>query len=543
MKKFLRTLGLVLALTLIATSLIGCSSEKKVNTGGKFTYWVSLPAATSQTLTSFNELLMYQEMSKITGTEVEFIHPSTGSTGTEAFQILLSSGDYPDMMEYNWSTYTGGPQQAIDDGVIIALNDYMEDYAPNYYNYMEGEKGKEKGYIYKAATVSNSGNYYGFKGLNVGEYRGYAGLYVRKDLLDKWGLDIPETIDDWTNVFKTAKENGIKYPLTGNSTLFSLSGTNTFATAWKVGMAFYVDNGKVKYGPFQKEYKDYLKKMAEWVKEGYVDIDYITNDTVSVEGNMTNGTSIASFGYVGSALGKLLPAMAQKDPNYNLAACPFPVMKKGETPLFQPVQAEATDPSIAISVQCGIDNEDRYKEAIKWCDYLYSDEGILLKAFGIEGDTYTVEKDDNGDEHYVYTDKIMDHEAIGAHSVEAALYHFMRPANAPGFNQHPDYLDGFYPYQQQKDAIRKWNEHVEIAKNYVMPPVSLTAEEATETANIRAAARNNLDAAISNIILGKASLDSYDSAVKAAKKAGYDRFIEIQQDAYDRYIGVISKNK
>ena len=86
-----------------------CGEEEKVQTGNAFTYWVSLPSAASQTLTSFNELLMYREICKRTGTQVDFIHPSAGSTGTEAFQIPLSSGDYPDMVEYNWKAYTGGP--------------------------------------------------------------------------------------------------------------------------------------------------------------------------------------------------------------------------------------------------------------------------------------------------------------------------------------------------------------------------------------------------------------------------------------------------
>ena len=102
MKKSVKVLALILSLTLLAGIMCGCGGEKKVQTGGKFTYWVSLPGATAQTLTSFGELLMYQEISKATGTEVDFIHPAQGSTGTEAFQILLSSGDYPDMMEYNW---------------------------------------------------------------------------------------------------------------------------------------------------------------------------------------------------------------------------------------------------------------------------------------------------------------------------------------------------------------------------------------------------------------------------------------------------------
>ena len=121
--------------------------------------------------------------------------------------------------------------------------------------------------------------------------------------------------------------------------------------------------------------------MAEWMKAGYIDQDYITNASDNIMGYMTNGTSIASYGFVGSGLGKLLPAMAEKNPDCSVVACPYPVMKSGQTPWFQEVQSEANAPYIAISTQCGLDNEDRYKEAIKWCDYIYSDEGLVLKSF------------------------------------------------------------------------------------------------------------------------------------------------------------------
>jgi putative aldouronate transport system substrate-binding protein len=543
MKKALKITALILSLVMLAGIFCGCGGEKKVNTGSKFTYWASMSSAASQTVKSYGELLMYQEMSKATGTEVEFIHPAAGSTGTEAFQILLSSGDYPDMIEYNWKGYAGGPDRAIEDGVIISLNEYLEDYAPNYYDYLEGEKARENGYLYKAQSISGDGNYFGFANLNIGTYRGFGGLYIRKDKLDEWGLEIPVTIDDWTNCLKTAKENGFKAPLTGVKTLFSITGADMFNLAWNVNKYLYVDNGKVKFGPFEKQYKEYVKQMAEWMKDGLVDPDYVTNASTNVEGYMTNGSSIASFGWVGSGIGKLLPAMAEKDPNYSVVACPYPVLKEGDTPWSQELQSEANSPYIAISTQCGMENEDRCKEAVKWCDYLYSDEGMVLKSFGIEGETYTIEKGEDGEEHYIYTDKITDHEKIGAHSVEAALYHFMRPANAPGLNQHPDYLNGFYPYEQQKDAIVVWNKNVDEARKHVLPPISYTGEEATQKANIEAAVRDNLDAAISNIILGKASIDTYDDAVKKAKKEGYSELIKIVQGAYNRYAEVIKENR
>ena len=199
--------------------------------------------------------------------------------------------------------------------------------------------------------------------------------------------------------------------------------------------------------------------------------------------------------------------------------------------------------SIAISYQCGVDNEDRYKEAVKWCDYLYSDEGTVLKCFGVEGETFTIEKGEDGEDHYVYTEKITDHESIGAHSVEAALWHFFRPANSPGLNQHPDYLNGYYPYEQQKEAIVVWNTYIEEAKKYKLQGLSYTGHEATDKANIEAKGRDNLDAAISNIILGKASIDTYDAIIEQAKKDGYDDLLKIQQAAYDRYIKVINESK
>lgn len=542
MKKLKKVLALLIAISLTAGVLAACGTEEKISTtGAKYTYWGILDTSVAQTLTSYSELLMYKEMEKRTGIEIEFIHPAQGTTGTEAFQILLSSGDYPDMIESGWSAYTGGPDQAIEDGIIIALNDYMKEYAPNYYYYMEGKGGEERDYSYKATSISEKGNYYGFKNLNVGNYRGYLGLYVRADLLKKWGLDIPTTIDQWETVFKTAKENGVKYPLTGNSGIVGAYSGPFFTTAWGIGSHFYVDGNKIKFGPFEPEFKEYVKKMRDWMEAGYIDVDYITNDTTVIHGLITNGTSIATSGYVGSDLGAIIPAMKERDPEFDLVACPYPVMKEGDTPKFQAVQETASDPSIAISVQCGINDENRYKEAIKWCDYLFSDEGMILKSFGVEGDTFTIEKDENGDEHYIYTDKVMNYEEFGATNMSAALYHFMLPANHPGFNQHPDYFNGYYTYEQQKDAIEVWNKYANVAEKYMFPPVPYTGEEASKKANIEARAQNDLKAAISNIILGKASMDTFDAAIANCKKAGYSELLKIQQAAYDRYLKLIEK--
>lgn len=173
-----------------------------------------------------------------------------------------------------WKSYPGGADDAIKNKVIISLNNYLKDYAPDYYDYMEGERGKANGGLYKIHAMTQGGNYYGFGNLVIGTYRGFSSLFVRKDLLDKWRLEVPVTIDDWTELFATAKANGVKYPLTGTNSLFSVDGGQIFNGAWGVAKQYQIDGDKVVFSLDMPQYKEYVKTMADWMKKGYIDPDY-----------------------------------------------------------------------------------------------------------------------------------------------------------------------------------------------------------------------------------------------------------------------------
>ncbi len=537
MKKVVKLISVVLSVLLILSAFSGCSNnDKEVSTGSKYTYWVSLDSTAAQTLTSYSEKLMYQEAQKELGIEIEFLHPASGSTGSEAFQILLASGDFPDMINTYWKNYSGGGAQAIEDGVIIGLKKYMEDYAPNYYDWMEGKKGKENDYVYKKESITDKGDYYGFKTLKIGGEVGHSGPFIRKDLLDKWGFDVPVTIDDWEEILKVAKKEGYRKPVTGIKEYFNLEWGvyHGFNSAWNIAKGVYVNDGKVVYGPFQKEYKEYVAKMADWFKKGYMDIDYITNKNEDIAGNMCNDISIAAFGYVGGDMGKILPAAKEKNPDFELVACPFPVLNEGDTSWVQEYESMSNEPCTAISVQCGQENEDRYKEAIRWCDYFYSEEGAILANFGVEGVTYTIEKGEDGKDHYVYTDSITDHEKIGAHSVEAAMHHFFM--GQPGLFGFEDYTAGFYPYPQQIHALKVWNQNYNEAKNHKFPNVPLTTKELETKAHMETYVQNNLNATLSNIIMGKEPMSNYDAAVQKAKDEGFTDYLKMMQKAYDKYM-------
>jgi len=535
MKRISKIIAVLSCVALLAGALAGCggSDTDRVQTDGKsFTYWAVMNGAVSPTISNYGDMMFYQEMEKRTGVHIDFIHPIEGSTGNEAFIAMLSGDKMPDMIEYTWTDYTGGPQQALDDEVIIALNDYMKEHAPSYYDYMEGEKGKEAGYGYKLQATTDDGSYYGFNVLNIGETKGFAGIYTRADLLEKWSMEIPETIDEWEAVFAKAKSEGFAKPFTAicDAISFKSAGTHSFNTAYNVGKSMYLEGDEVVFGPFQKGYKEYVAKMADWFKKGYIDAGFVTNDAAKIESNMTNGTSMTTWGYVGSGIGKILPAAQAKDPSYDLVACTYPVAKKGEVAQFQVAYQDATAYAIGISTTCG-----NYEKAIEWCDYIYSDEGTVLQLFGIEGDTFTIENID-GKDRYIYTDKIFDYEANGFNSLSEAMYHYLLPCNLPGYNQHSDYLYNYYQEPRQKEAIITWNIAAENALKHRLPNLSYTEEESAEITDIKEIAEPTLEVALCDIILGKKSIDSYDAAIAQAKADGYDRWIEICQGAYDRYV-------
>ena len=536
MKKNLRLTALSVIVILALGLLSGCgesSGSQQAQTDGKnFSFWCVMDGFSQASLKNYNEMLFYQKLEEATGVHIDFIHPIEGSTGNEAFIAMLTSEKMPDLIEYDWSDYSGGPGQALDDDVIISLNDYLEDHAPNYYDYMEGEKAKAHDYTWKLQATTEDGRYYGFNVLDIGTKQCANGIFVRADLLKKWGMEIPETIDEWSAVFAKAKAEGFSKPFTCilEYLNFTVDTHQSFNTAFDVGMGFYLEGDKVVFAPFQPGYKEYVAQMAEWTKLGYIDTGFVTNDGAKVESNLYNDVSIAACGFVGSAIGKILPAGQGKNPEFDLVGCPYPVPEKGGIAQFQHINPSATEVAISITPQCG-----NYEKAVEWCDFIYGKEGMEYQLFGVEGDTYTmVERD--GEMHYQYTDKVVkNYEAEGLSSISESLYHYMLPTNHPGINQHPDYFYGYYELDRQKEAFRTWNIYSKYAIKHALPRLSYSTEESREITDIKEIAEAELEVAICDIILGKKSINTYDDAIKAAKANGYDRWIEIVQGSYDRF--------
>ncbi|MFK7692221.1 ABC transporter substrate-binding protein [Paenibacillus sp. HJGM_3] len=520
-----RQLTVITLTAAVAGSLLaGCSSNSNSDAPSsstqpsaaapiKLSYWTPITADVTRSLKNYGESLFYQEMEKKMNVKIEFQHPAVGSEN-EQFNLLVASGNLPDIIERDFTTYPGGPAKALSDKVLIKLNDIIDKNAPNLKKYLAEHPE------IKREISTDDGTIYVFPGIGIGNNAVSGGMVLRKDWLNELKLEVPVTIEDWTNVLRQFKEKkNAKAPLTMRLADFN---REMFNGPYGIGWDFYQENGKVKYGPYEANYKNYLTQLNAWYKEGLLDPDFATQDAKSLDAKATNGSSGAFFAFIGSGMGKYLNA-AQG--TYDLVGAPYPVLRKGEEPRFINKPFDYRGGGSA-----GITPANKYPaETAKWLDYHYSNEGHMLKSFGVEGVTYTMV---NG--YPKYTDLIMKNP--DKLSVGEAMAKYLRVSTpSPGFVGDDRYIDQYYPLQSQKDASAIFSRHQKNATAVQMPRVTPTVAEASELSTIMSEVTTYQSEMFLKFIMGVEPLANFDKYIAQMKALKIERAIAIQQNALDQY--------
>lgn len=543
-KNLMRLLAIVCAVAIVLAGCGGGGSAPSADTGGgssstgsdtggeqpaaakepedvgypeTLTIWAVLNGNAAATMQNANEIAAYQETEKITGTKVEWLHPPTPAT--EPFNVMISSGDLPDAIEYTWTSVPGGPDKMIEDGVILRLNELIDQYAPNLKRILDENPE------WKKMITTDAGNIYLFPFFRGDEYLQTSnGIIIRQDWLDNLGLEMPTTIDEWHEVltaFKTQDPNGNgvqdEIPL-----LIEWAGqidyNHAFIGAWGITTRFYQVDGTVHFGPIQPEFKEFLTVMNQWYEEGLIDADYATTDGTMKDAKITGDQLGAFMGYTGSSIGRLMSLM-EDHPTFNLAGAPYPTLNKGEKPLL----GQKDHPYIGYGAAITTANQNPEATA-KWYDFKYSEEGHMLFNFGIEGVSYEMI-----DGYPTYTDEVMNHPEL---PVTQAMSRYNLASYSGPFVQDRRYMEQYAALPQQKQAIETW---MNAENDRLMPIVTPTAEESARYASIMNDVNTYISEMIDKFVMGVEPLDNFDQFVETLKAMGIEEAIAIQQAALDRY--------
>lgn len=513
-----KSLCKLLAVAVGITCLSGCGGNQTVSEDGEVTlrYWSSLTSYASTVVNNLAETPLMKEAQKRTGIKLIFEHPPQGQA-KEKFNILVASENLPDIIQYNWEqSYPGGPQKALNDKIIIDINEYKE-YAPNLNAFLDQNE------MVKKLSTTDSGALFAFPfirtdmGLRITQ-----GLIVRQDWLDDLGLAMPETISEWETVLTAFRDQkGASAPL--SISLFNMRDTAAFAGAYGMMLNFYIDDGKVKHGFLEPGFRDFLVTMNRWYSEKLLDQDFASLEDTTRDSNILNGDSGAVINSIGRGVGRYMAAAPS--PSFKLGAAKYPVMNKGETPQFSKLHL-VVPPMTNTYAAISIDSQHK-EEAARFLDYGYSEEGRMLYNFGIEGESYEMI-----DGYPTYT-KLITQNPDGL-DMTTALSQYTYAYDAGPTIQDVRYMEQYASLPEQKDAWEKWS--VTDMDKHLAPNLPVLSEETNEFANLNNAVGTYGDEMILKIIMGVEPLDKIDEMVNEFKARGLDRMIEMKQASYDRFM-------
>lgn len=470
-------------------------------------YWTSIHPSASKVIKNYSEIAAYKEIESKTGIKIEFLHPAQGQE-KEQFQLLIASGEHPDIIEGIQGYYPGGGSKALQDGVVVDLQPIMSEYAPNY------ERIRNKNDLDRKMTMTDEGTIFAIECIEKKTEEPFWGPMIRTDWLSELGLERPETIDDWYNVLKAFKEEkGATAPL-----MLGKNGIeSSFVGAFGIGPSFYKDaEDKVQYGPMQEGFKTYLETLNKWYQEGLIDAEFPTRDYDMQTTMFTNGSSGAVCDYL-FPIDTYMKLAKGSNPTYEIAATQHPSLNKGEPADYGYWPTNVKGVYASVTEAC-----KNQELALQWLDNAYySEEGSMLMNWGVEGVSYELVEGNPQ-----FTDEVINNPD---YPYDLVCWKYKRHVG-------PYYRDwsAAMPFSDQlKEAGKLWG----VAEMTLNLPegISLTPEESAEFSTIMSDINTYKEIMVVKFITGTEPLSKFDEFTAQIKSLNIDRAIAIQQAAYERF--------
>lgn len=422
-------------------------------------------------------------------------------------QLIMAGGSLPDII---YMAAAGSNKYALD-GPFVNVTENL-DKTPNFKKWYDSNEDSKA--ILKTYT-SADGNVYIYPIVGTEVTINKMGWLARKDILEKHKLPIPTTYDELYDVLKELKKAyPDSYPLSFRDFFNSAGrGFELNTTQWGASMDAYYDFEKAewKYGPIEDSFKELLKCFNKLYVEGLIPPDILTMSSAGWTELMSTSRSFFTIDYA-VRIDYFNNPMRKENPDANLDLIQPP---KGNVPNGAPVFART---NYAGGGDC-VCNTKNSENAMKFVDWMYSDEGRELLVWGKEGETYEVA---DGKRKF-----ITDENKTGKEK--------MYGLSTFGVNLRgdPDAVTMAYT-QQTLDALYKTDDYMTDNYNPKLW-IDYSKEEKDIKLGVEESIRTKMQEYVSKFITDEIDIDAnWDSYVEAIKQLGIDKYLEIHKSAYDR---------
>ncbi|MFC0215286.1 ABC transporter substrate-binding protein [Paenibacillus chartarius] len=220
---------------------------------------------------------------------VGVIHPyvewNGGTNYLNQLNLKIASGEMPDL----FLPYGGIENNLAKNGAIADLTDLLPKYAPNVWQNIPQDVWN----IVKANDPTGQGKIYYIP--NIVDYGRYGGM-IRQDWLDKLGLPMPKTQEEYVKVLEAFRDkdpngNGQKDELPTGGRQEARWMDHLFAMYGVAMFEGYPDwdlyDGKLTYSAVTPNMKAALEFTAKLYKDGLMDKESLLNDKAKWDGKVT----------------------------------------------------------------------------------------------------------------------------------------------------------------------------------------------------------------------------------------------------------------
>ncbi|MGF7144459.1 putative aldouronate transport system substrate-binding protein [Anaerotaenia torta] len=407
MKKIKKVVTVLLTLSLLVSMLAGCKKDTNETgnkapdtqtTGDSSTSKDSKDTEKKQTITlkalvpnnggmawndgEANPVLKW--LTDITGYKVEYDILPADNPNDKLNAIMAAGADYDFIIINDKSRYA----EYASQGALMDMKPLVEQYAPNVASSLNQT-------LIDICTVGDT--YYAIPNAGPSGRENSAnvnlGIIIRTDLLNKIGLSMPATLDDFTSMLQAFKDKDPQGKGSANVpfslTIGDLDGLRTSA----VGGAFGIDtdwkdvNGELVPYQLQDGFYDYLVYLNELYSKGLMDPEMPTNQSATVLEKFTTDLALCRVDGYWS-----VPSLVDTFKNTN---------PDGKVEFIQPLEKDGqagtgTNSKNQIDTYVVIPKNAKNVEAtMDYINQKLDPEVFKEMVIGTEGTDYTV--DENGE--------------------------------------------------------------------------------------------------------------------------------------------------
>ncbi|MDR0569344.1 MAG: extracellular solute-binding protein [Spirochaetaceae bacterium] len=447
----------------------------------------------------------------------------------EKKNLIIASQELPDAFMASMSLTAAEVAQFGGDGVLIPLEELIDTYAPNIKSLMTEFPS------YAGATRSPDGHIYGLSSWEDLGFDSFSTAIIRKDWLDKVGLGVPSTTEEFYQALKAFKDQNVSGA--GKTIPFSFMFKESqmlnrevkrefewiflsFGVGDNPYHIFIEDNNEVVFTASQPGYKEAIQYLNRLYSEGLIDAEVFTQDRTLLTNKIRQNSVGVYTDY------RLEYSMA--DPKSESLYTIMPPLKgpKGDQRWLR-AQIGVSEGAFAVTNAC------KYPEvAIRWLDYINQEENNIQMRYGMFKPA-----DWTASEALIPSSAIPDKWEVNTRpsSIDPSNWPFSSPISVMPVVTPFRMIDKYIAEKGSNTAKNKACDFYRpyLTKNPYNYYWRFTNDELEELALLQTDLLGYVDRKMAEWISGEANIEQdWDSYLNELKRRKVDQYLEMYKKAY-----------